>query len=142
MEEEAREEVVLDEMDGWDNDVEESDTPDDDFDNFGVENEVDEEESTEETEASDETEDEPDSNDVEETEETEENTNESEETEDTMMLKYNHEEKDYTVSEVKDLAQKGMNYDKKVEELTALQSSPAIEFVRQQAKGNDMTDNT
>jgi len=129
----------IDEMDGWD-DEEASDTPDEDFDNIGVD-EADEDETDVEEETTDE-EDKP-ADEIEETDEPEEESKKDEATdeksEETIVLKYNHEEKDYTVSEVKELAQKGMNYDKKVEELTNLQNSPELEFVRQQAKENDMT---
>lgn len=124
--------------DGWE-DEEVTDTPDEDFDNIGVEDEVGEEELTEETVETEETEEETEPNDVEETDETDENTNESDEPEETMMLKYNHEEKDYTLSEVKGLAQKGMNYDKVVEKLNTLEESPSIQFVEQQARANDMS---
>jgi len=43
-----------------------------------------------------------------------------------FRLKYNHEEKDYTEDETKTLAQKGLNYDKVQEQLTAIQANPAL----------------
>jgi len=131
MNEELKEDVVIDDFAGFE-DEEVTDTPDDDFDNTGLE-----EESTNEDSAEKEVEEELEP--IEESEEAVENTNETEETEDTMMLKYNHEEKDYKISEVKELAQKGMNYDKMVEKVNNLENSPELEFVRQQAKANDMS---
>ena len=43
-----------------------------------------------------------------------------------MKLKYNHEEKEYTMDEVKILGQKGLNYDNVYEKLTAIQANPAL----------------
>lgn len=43
-----------------------------------------------------------------------------------VKLKYNHEEKEYSLDDVIPLAQKGLNYDKLQEKLTELQNSPAL----------------
>jgi hypothetical protein len=68
-----------------------------------------------------------------ETEETTESAGDTTETEKVetkeeskFRLKYNHEEKDYTESETKTLAQKGLNYDRTLEKLTELQNNPAL----------------
>lgn len=63
-----------------------------------------------------------------ETTETAEDTTEAVETKEEakFRLKYNHEEKDYTESETKTLAQKGLNYDKLQEKFEAIQNNPAL----------------
>lgn len=60
--------------------------------------------------------------------ETVEDTTEAEKVEESpkVKLKYNHEEKEYTMDEVKTLSQKGLNYDKLQERLNELQSNPAL----------------
>ena len=55
-----------------------------------------------------------------------------------IKLKYNHEEKDYSIDQVREYAQKGMNYDKVQEKLKALESDPRLSFVESQAKKNNM----
>ena len=55
-----------------------------------------------------------------------------------FKVKFNHEEKEITVDEAREYAQKGMNYDKVMEKLQALESSPSLKFVERQAKKNNM----
>jgi len=43
-----------------------------------------------------------------------------------MMLKFNHEEKEYTMDEIKTLSQKGLNYDRTLEKLQAFESDPRL----------------
>jgi len=43
-----------------------------------------------------------------------------------IMLKYNHEEKEYTMDDTKTLAQKGLNYDKLQEKLNAFEADPRL----------------
>jgi hypothetical protein len=43
-----------------------------------------------------------------------------------VKLKYNHEEKEYSLDDVVPLAQKGLNYDKLQEKLNEIQSNPAL----------------
>ena len=43
-----------------------------------------------------------------------------------VKLKYNHEEKEYSLDDVVPLAQKGLNYDKLQERLNELQNNPAL----------------
>jgi hypothetical protein len=56
-----------------------------------------------------------------------------------VKLKYNHEEKEYSLDEVVPLAQKGMNYDKLQEQLNSMKSSPVLSYVEKVAKANNMT---
>jgi hypothetical protein len=56
-----------------------------------------------------------------------------------VKLKYNHEEKEYSLDEVIPLAQKGMNYDKLQQKLNELQSNPSLSFVEKQAKKYNLT---
>lgn len=51
-----------------------------------------------------------------------------------IKVKFNHEEKEIPMEEAAILAQKGMNYDKVIEKLNALQSNPALNFVERQAQ--------
>lgn len=43
-----------------------------------------------------------------------------------VRLKYNHEEKEYSLDDVVPLAQKGLNYDKLQEKFNAIQANPAL----------------
>jgi len=43
-----------------------------------------------------------------------------------VKLKYNHEEKEYSLDDVVPLAQKGLNYDKLQEKFEAIQNNPAL----------------
>lgn len=56
-----------------------------------------------------------------------------------VKLKYNHEEKEYSLDEVVPLAQKGMNYDKIQNDLQSLKGSPVFAYVEKIAKANNMT---
>jgi len=71
-------------------------------------------------------------------EETKPETTEAEKVE-MFKVKFNHEEKEITVDEAREYAQKGMNYDKVMEKLQALESNPSLKFVETQAKKNNMT---
>lgn len=51
-----------------------------------------------------------------------------------VKLKYNHEEKEFSLDEVVPLAQKGMNYDKLQERLKSLETDPRLSFVEELAK--------
>lgn len=55
-----------------------------------------------------------------------------------IKVKYNHEERELTLEEARILAQKGMDYDKKVERLKALESDPRLSFVEELARENNM----
>ena len=57
----------------------------------------------------------------------------------TLKLKYNGEEKEVTLDEAIALAQKGMNYDKKLQELDNLKNSRQIQLVERLAKESNMT---
>lgn len=59
--------------------------------------------------------------------------------EEMFKVKFNHEEKEITLDEAREYAQKGMNYDKINEKLQALESSPSLKFVEKQAKKYNMT---
>ena len=56
-----------------------------------------------------------------------------------FKYKYNHEEKEIPLEEARTLVQKGANYDKIIEKLEALESSPSLKFVEKQALKNNMT---
>lgn len=87
----------------------------------------------------------------EEFEETEEVEEETEETipgddvepqpteEQKIKIKYNKEEKELTLAEVQELAQKGMNYDKKIEELNSYQNNPGLRYMENLAAKNGVT---
>lgn len=68
-----------------------------------------------------------------------EQTETTEETPQMIKVKYNHEEREITLDEAKELAQKGMNYDKQLEKLQQLESDPRLKFVESLATQNDMT---
>lgn len=72
-------------------------------------------------------------------EESTETTEESTEEPIKIPIKFNHEEKEITIDEAKELAQKGMNYDKVQEQLNQLKSDPRLSFIEQQAKQYDMS---
>jgi hypothetical protein len=60
-----------------------------------------------------------------------------------VKLKYNHEEKEYSLDDVVPLAQKGLNYDKLQERLEALQADPRLgnyDRVHQLAEMYEMSD--
>lgn len=81
----------------------------------------------------------PDS--VEETEQTEELTEQQQEEQRQAFLKvkYNKEEMDLDEDTARELAQKGLNYDKVQERLQALESDPRLSFVEELAKEQGMT---
>ncbi len=56
-----------------------------------------------------------------------------------FKMKYNHEDIEVSMDEARALAQKGKNYDKVQEKLSALESSPQMKFVESQAKKNNMS---
>lgn len=56
-----------------------------------------------------------------------------------IKVKYNHEERELTLEEAALLAQKGMNYDKTIEKLKALETDPRLSFVEELARENNMT---
>jgi hypothetical protein len=56
-----------------------------------------------------------------------------------IKVKYLHEEKEISLDEARELAQKGMNYDRLQERLNALQNDPRLSFVETQAKRYGMT---
>lgn len=96
----------------------------------------------EETEAEDTTEneekEETDDSQTEEVDETEVKTEETTEAEEYLELKYNHEEKKISKTEAKELAQKGLNYDKLKERIESLESSPELTYLDKKAKENGM----
>ena len=51
-----------------------------------------------------------------------------------IKVKYNHEEKELPIDEVKVLAQKGMNYDKLVEKLQKYESDPGLKWLTKAAQ--------
>jgi hypothetical protein len=55
-----------------------------------------------------------------------------------LKVKYNHEEMDLDELTARELAQKGLNYDKTIERLNALESDPRLSFVEDLAKQNNM----
>lgn len=81
----------------------------------------------------------PDS--VEETKQTEELTEQQQEEQRQAFLKvkYNKEEMDLDEDTARELAQKGLNYDKVQERLQALESDPRLGFVEELAKEQGMT---
>jgi hypothetical protein len=56
-----------------------------------------------------------------------------------IKIKYNHEEKEITLDEAKELAQKGLNYDKVYGEFDNLKKNPALSYVEKFAKQYNMT---
>lgn len=70
---------------------------------------------------------------------TEEETPEVAEVQTKVKLKYNHEEKEYSLDEVVPLAQKGMNYDKISQEYQTLKASPVLSYIEKIANANGMT---
>lgn len=76
---------------------------------------------------------------VEETTETAEGQEQTEETPQMIKVKYNHEEREITLDEARELAQKGMNYDKQLEKLQQLESDPRLAFVESLAEQNNMS---
>lgn len=55
------------------------------------------------------------------------------ETVQTIKVKYNHEEKELPIDEVRVLAQKGMNYDKLSEKLQKYESDPGLKWLNEKA---------
>ncbi|WP_394139556.1 hypothetical protein [Cytobacillus oceanisediminis] len=78
---------------------------------------------------------------VEETEQTEELTEQQQEEQRQAFLKvkYNKEEMELDEEAARELAQKGLNYDKVQERLQALESDPRLSFVEELAKEQGMT---
>ncbi|MEK3853442.1 hypothetical protein [Cytobacillus sp. FSL H8-0458] len=78
---------------------------------------------------------------AEETEQTEELTEQQQEEQRQAFLKvkYNKEEMDLDEDTARELAQKGLNYDKVQERLQALESDPRLSFVEELAKEQGMT---
>jgi hypothetical protein len=69
---------------------------------------------------------------------------ESQETEPTeqtpfLKVKYNKEEMELDEERARELAQKGLNYDKTIERLQALESDPRLSFIEELASQHDMT---
>jgi hypothetical protein len=56
-----------------------------------------------------------------------------------LKIKYNSEEVELDADRARELAQKGMNYDKVQEKLQALETDPRLSFVERMAQRNDMT---
>lgn len=56
-----------------------------------------------------------------------------------IKIKYNKEEKELTLDEARELAQKGMNYDKLQEKLKQYENDPRLSFVEKQAKKHNMS---
>lgn len=75
--------------------------------------------------------------DTNETEQTEEMTQEEKRA--FLKVKYNKEEVELDEDRARELAQKGLNYDKVTEQLNALKSDPRLSFVENLAKENGMT---
>lgn len=74
------------------------------------------------------------------TESTEQTTEEkTDESVQTVKIKYNHEEKEIPIEEAVTLAQKGMNYDKKLEELENIKSDKRLSFVENMAEKYGMS---
>jgi hypothetical protein len=76
-----------------------------------------------------------------ETFEAQEPSQETEPTEQTPFLKvkYNKEEMELDEERARELAQKGLNYDKTIERLQALESDPRLSFIEELASQHDMT---
>lgn len=62
-----------------------------------------------------------------------------EQTEPRIKVKYNHEEREITLDEARELAQKGMNYDKLQERLNEFQNAPELALIRELAEENGMS---
>ena len=60
-------------------------------------------------------------------------------TEPFLKIKYNHEEMELDAERARELAQKGLNYDKVTERLQSLESDPRLAFVEQIAQQHGMT---
>jgi hypothetical protein len=56
-----------------------------------------------------------------------------------LKVKYNKEEMELDEATARELAQKGLNYDKTMERLQALESDPRLSFIENLAKQHDMT---
>lgn len=56
----------------------------------------------------------------------------------TLKIKYNKEEQEITLDEARELAQKGKNYDKVIEQLNELKTDPRLSFVEELAKEQNM----
>jgi hypothetical protein len=56
-----------------------------------------------------------------------------------LKVKYNKEEMELDEATARELAQKGLNYDKTIERLQALESDPRLKFIESLAKQHDMT---
>jgi hypothetical protein len=56
-----------------------------------------------------------------------------------LKIKFNREEKEISIEEAKELAQKGLNYDKTVERLQALETDPRLSFIEELANQHGMT---
>lgn len=56
-----------------------------------------------------------------------------------FKIKYNKEEKELTLTQMQELAQKGMNYDKKLAEIEAYQNNPGLKYMEELAQANDVT---
>jgi hypothetical protein len=54
-------------------------------------------------------------------------------------VKYNKEEMELDEERARELAQKGLNYDKTIERLQALESDPRLSFIEELASQHDMT---
>jgi hypothetical protein len=75
---------------------------------------------------------------TEEVESTEQSTEQPEQTP-FLKVKYNKEEMELDEERARELAQKGLNYDKTLERLQALESDPRLAFIEQLASQHNMT---
>lgn len=73
------------------------------------------------------------------TEEVQEQTEQAKEEARKLKIKYNHQELELGEDEAIPLIQKGMNYDKALEKLKALETDPRLSFVEELANENNMT---
>lgn len=60
------------------------------------------------------------------------------ETPQTIKIKYNHEEKELTLEEATQLAQKGLNYDKLQQKINEFQNHPGLQYLNDLANRNGM----
>lgn len=74
-----------------------------------------------------------------ETQETTEPTEQAEQTSPFLKVKYNKEEMELDEATARELAQKGLNYDKTIERLQALESDPRLSFIENLAKQHNMS---
>jgi hypothetical protein len=56
-----------------------------------------------------------------------------------IKIKYNHEDRELTLEEATQLAQKGMNYDKIQQQYNEMQNNPGLQYLNDLAQRNDMS---